>query len=298
MSTVIVTRGLPGSGKSTWAKAWVAEDPENRVRVNRDDLRYSLFGKYWGVDEDMVTAVEESIVRRALKQGKDIVIDATHLKAAYIKKWARIHPVEVKEFVVDVEVAVARDAARDRVVGEKVIRDMANRFLNKNGTFKTRVDLSDVQPEEGFKPYVPGNIPAYMFDIDGTLAHMNGRSPYDPSKYSEDTSDRALTEILWSLQDAAIANRDDIAFIGLSGREEIHREVTEEWLQGWGLRLDFLLMRPKGDMRNDAIIKSELVDQHISGVYDVIAHFDDRDRVVQALRAKGLKVLQVADGNF
>lgn len=298
MSTVIVTRGLPGSGKSTWAKAWVAEDPENRVRVNRDDIRFMLFGKYWGVDEDMVSAVEEATVRRALKAGKDIVIDATHLKAAYVKKWARIHPVEVKEFVVDVEVAVERDRTRDRVVGAEVIRRLAKQFhLKPNGTLPP-IDLSDVQVEEGFKPYVRGSKAAYMFDIDGTLAIMNGRSPYDPTRYLEDNSDRAMSEILWALQDSAIANRDDVTFIGLSGRSDTYHDVTREWLESWGLRLDYLYMRPEGDDRNDAIVKSELVDKYISGVYDVIAHFDDRDRVVQALRAKGLKVLQVADGNF
>lgn len=41
MSKIIVTRGLPASGKSTWAKAWVAADPANRVRVNRDAIRWT-----------------------------------------------------------------------------------------------------------------------------------------------------------------------------------------------------------------------------------------------------------------
>ena len=74
--------------------------------------------------------------------------------------------------------------------------------------------------------------------------------------------------------------------------------MTREWLEGWGIHLDHLFMRPRGDGRNDSIVKSELVDKHISGKYDVIAHFDDRQRVVDALRAKGMKVLQVAPGDF
>lgn len=298
MTEVIVTRGIPGSGKSTWAKAWVAEDPDNRVRVNRDDIRFTSFGKYWGVDEDFVSAVEMAAVKAAIKAGKDVVIDATHLRASYVKKWARIHPVTVKDFDCHVETAVARDATRDRVVGADVIRGLAKRFGIKPNGALPQIDLSDVQPEEGFKPYVPGKIRAFMFDIDGTLAIMKGRSPYDASRYLEDYSDRALAEILWGLQDAAMKYHPDTVFIGLSGRSEDHREVTDQWLREWGLPLDLLFMRPSGDQRNDAIIKSELVDNHISGVYDVVAHFDDRQRVVDALRAKGLKVLQVADGNF
>jgi predicted kinase len=42
MGKLILTRGVPASGKSTWAKAWVEEDPLNRVRVNRDNLRWTL----------------------------------------------------------------------------------------------------------------------------------------------------------------------------------------------------------------------------------------------------------------
>ena len=57
-------------------------------------------------------------------------------------------------------------------------------------------------------------------------------------------------------------------------------------------------MRPSGDNRNDSIVKSEMVDKHVSNVYNVIAHFDDRNRVVDALRAKGMKVLQVEPGDF
>jgi predicted kinase len=43
---LILTRGIPGSGKSTWAKAWVAESPETRIRLNWDDMR-NMLGPYW-----------------------------------------------------------------------------------------------------------------------------------------------------------------------------------------------------------------------------------------------------------
>lgn len=32
MSKIILCRGIQGSGKTTWAKQWVLEDPEHRVR--------------------------------------------------------------------------------------------------------------------------------------------------------------------------------------------------------------------------------------------------------------------------
>jgi predicted kinase len=39
---LIICRGIQGSGKSTWAKQWCHEDPENRIRFNNDDIRNML----------------------------------------------------------------------------------------------------------------------------------------------------------------------------------------------------------------------------------------------------------------
>lgn len=309
MTALILTRGLPASGKSTWAKAFVAERPGERVRVNRDNIRWSQ-GIRTGIgtyeEENLVSLIEESVVRAALKAGKDVVIDAMHLKASYAKRWARIHPVQIKEFPTDLATLIVRDMKRGidghRSVGESVILDLAKRFhIPEDGTL-SKLRLDDVQPDDGyFKPYVRGPVLAYSFDIDGTLAQMQGRSPYDTSRYDEDVADRHLSEMLWHLQDGAranVMNEPEVAFLALSGRSEEFKDVTLEWLGGWGLHIDDIFMRPEGDTRNDAVVKSELVDKHISGVYDVIAHFDDRDRVVNALRAKGMKVLQVQPGNF
>lgn len=34
MSKLIICRGIPASGKTFWAKKWVLEDSEHRVRIN------------------------------------------------------------------------------------------------------------------------------------------------------------------------------------------------------------------------------------------------------------------------
>jgi hypothetical protein len=57
-------------------------------------------------------------------------------------------------------------------------------------------------------------------------------------------------------------------------------------------------MRPAGDSRKDSIVKSELFDAQIREAYDVVCVLEDRNQVVEAWRAMGLTVLQVAEGNF
>lgn len=143
MSTVTLTRGIPGSGKTTWAKAWAAENPESRVRVNRDDLRYEMFGTYWGpeIDEDQVSMASDLLVERAIAEGKDVTLDNTHVKPGVIEEMVKFAgrlgaQVEVIDFPVDVEEAIRRDRARiaagERGVGfDPAIRSMDEMFANR-----------------------------------------------------------------------------------------------------------------------------------------------------------------------
>ena len=193
--TLRLCRGLPGSGKSSFAKAWVEDDHTNRARVSRDDIRTMLYGYPRDpIDfsrEDEVTAIEEAAVRAGLKAGKDVLVDATHLRAKYIRKWNDLHPLtEVIDFEVDVDEAVRRDVHRMYPVGEVVIREMAQKFLKK-GKLPPLPDLSRRTPAEVRQatPHDPYKTDAIVVDVDNTLAHLNGRGPYDTSLYHTDTLD-------------------------------------------------------------------------------------------------------------
>ena len=50
---LIILQGIQGSGKTTWAKNWVKEDPKHRVRFNQDDIR-NMFGVYWVPVENLL----------------------------------------------------------------------------------------------------------------------------------------------------------------------------------------------------------------------------------------------------
>ena len=79
MSKIILCRGIQGSGKSTWAKQWVAEDPEHRVRFNNDDVR-NMLGVYWVPSrESIVSTMREAFLMAAISNSYDIVIDNMNL---------------------------------------------------------------------------------------------------------------------------------------------------------------------------------------------------------------------------
>ena len=42
MKTLYIYQGIQGSGKSTRARQFVLEDPDNRIRVNRDEIRLMI----------------------------------------------------------------------------------------------------------------------------------------------------------------------------------------------------------------------------------------------------------------
>jgi predicted kinase len=132
MQKVILTRGIPGSGKSTWAKKWVEESPSTRIRVNRDDIR-NMLGPYWIPDrERLVTSLEYQAVTVALAYNYSVVLDATNFKNE--QKWQKIVDaynvsIEIQDFTdVPLELCIERDSKRENPVGAEVI----TKFYNQN----------------------------------------------------------------------------------------------------------------------------------------------------------------------
>ncbi len=305
MTDLLITRGIPGSGKTTWALRWLAEDPAGRVRVNRDDLRQALYGCGYPLhpDKDVaykrevaVSAAQQEAVRALLREGRDVVVDDTHIRARYVRQWEEVAADEGADFRVEdcftdtpLDVCIQRDAARDRVVGEAAIRDMHSRL--RSALKAERKAAATERPAVRTYTGSPGQHPAWIFDIDGTLAHTNGRSPYDYTCVGTDTVDERVRNLAHNLVDFA-----DI--IVVSGRDAVCRADTAAWLYkhlGWNPPL---FMRAEGDRRDDATIKAEIFWEHIAPNWDVLGVFDDRNRVVRMWRAMGLLCCQVAPGAF
>jgi hypothetical protein len=107
--------------------------------------------------------------------------------------------------------------------------------------------------------------------------------------------DEPNEEIIQLLQVLHDTNKYEI--IICSSRDDISRRLTEEWLNKYGIKYDQIYFRKKGDRRKDYLIKEEMW-RDISTKYNIYLMFDDRNQVVNYARKMGLKVCQVAEGDF
>jgi predicted kinase len=308
MKTVIAIRGIPGSGKSTLAREIIAADEECRtVRINNDDILAMLYGVSWrrqpGI-ADMLKLTRESLLKAYLKDDyvDTVIIDNTNLATRTVSDLQRITTRMGAKFVVNdsllnvsVDVCIERDALREVPVGAEVIRTMAKDASKLKPWKYPEYEIPEITRYKNFTVALPH---VYIFDIDGTIAlNTSHRDIYDETRVLQDTSNIAVVEIYLAL--SRIQNRK---IIFMTGRHETCRNDTMRWLKlnvDKDITHEQLFMRPSGDSRPDYIVKHELFQQHIAGVYNVVCCFDDRDQVVDLWRNKlGLPTLQVADGDF
>lgn len=288
---VIICKGLPGSGKSTWARIYCEKNPDY-VRVNRDDLR-RMRGKYWlPKDEDMITDWEQSSVIQALSRGKNVIIDSTNLNPKYLKQFKRLiesfeehEHVEIieKTFDLSPEECIKRDATRgNESVGAEIIWEMYYKYIAPVPQYKE-------------DPNLPHCI---IVDVDGTLAlNKNGRSPYDYDRVHEDAINIPVRDVVYDYVSNSV-HGERYVFI-VSGRDDNCLDITKQWLKNKRVYFDGIYMRTTGDKRKDSIVKRELFEQHIKGKFYVDYVLDDRDQVVRMWRKElGLTCLQAAYGNF
>lgn len=317
MSKLVITRGLPGSGKTTYAKAWVSQDAAHRSRLNRDDLREVMHGGPHGYDpalERAVTLAHQHGARALLLAGRDVICDDMNLQNRQVKEWMKLAAeVKVDFEVVDLtnvwlETCIDRDSERGaqggRLVGADYIVKKYQQFIKGR---EYPLPLPEFPAGQYVEVYAPPRRlsdheapKCILVDIDGTMALMNGRGPFDWHRVGEDKPNKPIVDLVWMIENQCSPDTPEIIF--MSGRDEVCRPETERWLEQLGFGGHKLYMRPSlpdgVQQPADNIVKLALFDEHIRHSYDVQFVLDDRDQVVEMWRKMGLTCLQVAPGNF
>lgn len=280
---VIICQGLPASGKSTWAKAFVTKSRENFIRVNRDELR-RMRGVYWLPEqEELISKWELNIILLTLEAGYNVVIDDTNLNPKWLKiltdtlgSEVEIHWQDFRG--VSLEECIKRDQHRQDPVGKAVIETMYYKYIEVVEPIIQNVSLQK----------------AVICDLDGTLCLPNCRGPYEHEKCDKDLCNQIVYGVLCLFRDWGYK------IIFVSGREEKFRSKTQSFfstIDNWLVEAP-LFMRINDDKRKDSKVKKEIFDKEIKNKYYVSLVLDDRNQVVSMWRRLGLTCWQVAEGAF
>jgi predicted kinase len=298
---VIILRGLPASGKSTYARNLLDENPGAYKRLNKDELRVMLDNNHHtNHNEKFIEKVRDLMLIEALVDGKHVIVDDTNLSDRpveriknVIRKFNADHnqqvQVEIKEMNVSLDECLERDKSRDKKVGDEVILKMHRQHIIKDSGVSPKHDKKHPM----YRTQDPSLPKAIICDLDGTLCLMNGRSPFDASRCDEDLPNIPVVNM--------VKNYHQLGYkiILASGREDTFKPQTMTWLERYGITYDMLIMRTSGDFRKDAIIKKEIFVNHVEGKYFVELVLDDRNQVVDLWRNDLLlPCFQVFYGDF
>jgi predicted kinase len=305
---LILCRGIQGSGKTFWAKAWVAEDPEHRIRINNDDIR-NMLGTYWVTSrEDLVSTIKKETALNAMLYGYDIVVDNMNLNPKEVKFWEDIvnnhnkdlsnpklvqpawlqweYEIEFKDFFIPLEECIRRDAMRPNPIGEKVIRDTWKRYKHFIQTTEVEKYVNNLRAWDIGKPT------CVVVDMDSTLCFNITKRPWYGKGSTEgminDIPNGGVCDVVFELQKL-------YPIVLATGRDTSQEEVTKQWLLDHEINISEFYFRTEGDYRKGVEVKREQIEK-ILEKYNILAIFEDSEPIVQMYRNMGLTVLQPNKG--
>ena len=305
MIKIFLTKGAPASGKSTWAKAEIAKDPLNYLRINNDNLRDSFNGSVFSSDyEKLIRETRNFLIKEGIKRGLNIILDNVNANKRNWEEVCKIaqesnKDIQVLEklFYVELDELLERNAKREgtaRVpddIVKKFWKDLGGKqfkFSNAKVEIFTRRDKAIDRVIEPMKQD-KNKERAIICDLDGSIAEISHRSPYNAALCLNDTPHAHVVEAV------RLFHKNGYKVIFCSGREDEFRDLTEQWLNTH-VGIDYeLFMRSSKDLRKDSIIKEEIFEAHIKDKYYVRAVIDDRLQVCQLWFRLGLPLFRVGD---
>lgn len=300
---LIIFVGIPGSGKTTAAKNYVQQANANGeivINLDRDMFRISAGFTVEPTKqyEEIVTQQQRAVMKHAFRNNWEVIESSTNLNQKKLNELAKFANnqgacVEIKYFDTPLEKCIENDLKRQATGGHSVGSIVIERFyaaIRKNGwpVLPKFASISDIVKYEP----ISTNPKAILVDIDGTVAQMDGRSPYDYTQVRTDLP------IKWVIDLVQLFWTKGFFIVFMSGRKALCYTDTMDWLVA-NIPVEFkLYTRSADDNRPDYIVKLELFDRYIRNKYNVVFCIDDRRQVIDAYRDIGLNVLDVAGHNF
>jgi len=267
----IITVGISASGKTTFAKEM---QEHGYVDINRDWIRFNIVHneedwrtyKFNHKNEQKVTEVQGKMITEAWANEQNICISDTNLdtrtRNRLVKQLSDLgYEVELKWFPISLTEAWKRDTFRKNGVGRDIIYKQWQKWNEAIGrkTYKTNYNL-------------PATV---IVDIDGTIAEMHDRKPFEWSKVGQDKPRYFIIDMVINYE------RQGYEIVIVSGRSDECRADTEKWLAEHGVPYSELHMRKKGDFRKDDAVKEEIFWTNIAEKYNVQGVIDDRPQVLR-----------------
>ena len=298
---ILILVGAPGSGKSTFARYFMRTE-ENWIRLCRDDFRVMQFTSenLSNHEERLISEMIDNSIETLLSKKRNVLLDSTHCRREYIEHYIErfnsLADISFKLFDIDEKTLAKRCEQRFKKTGKLIPMNVLKKFvanfevLKKDFDFSKRPKIAYTQPIAIQDTILPKAI---VCDLDGTLALMNNRDPYNATHCDEDDLNVPVANVL------RIFYEKGYKILLVTGREERFREPTIRFLEKHSIFFHHLWMRKIKDFRKDAIIKRELFDTEIAGKYYIDFILDDRNQVVDMWRKElFLPCFQVNYGSF
>lgn len=330
---LVLTSGLPGSGKTTKALKMVSEDPQNIIRANRDDIRTSLFGEKYHLgqpdkkSENSVSHVQQEIIKKGLREGKTVIVDDTNLSPRRIMplvKLAKDYKADFEHISVDVPVAEckkrnnARGDAGGRRVPDEVIDAMASSaygsdghlkdfvFADNGNVFAVEKTTPGMKKIEEFNNRAENNTPkkgkaVVILDMDGTLFNNEKDAVQYLGKKGQKKDFRSFyTGIVKAPVNSKVRDlvndmyeNDDLTVIAVTGRSDDYAAELIQALDNSGAKISQLIMKREGDNRPSSEHKRDTVDKLQESGVIVVHAIDDRAQDLNMYAQKGIMTTQI-----
>lgn len=145
MADLVVMMGVPGSGKSTYAKKMLGE---NDIYLSRDIIRYALVKEdeeYFSKENEVLQTFIKAVDKALTRAKRYVIADATHLNRGSRDKLLRNlqnQPDHVYVVYIDVPLEVALERNKERT-GRALVPESAIRNMYKSLSLPTKNEKID-----------------------------------------------------------------------------------------------------------------------------------------------------------